>query len=116
MKRGPARDDKYLDWVRQQPCVVTAFQQDWGYPIHAHHVTIGSGRGLGQKPSDYRSIPLYSIEHDRLHAMGERAYWEAQGEDPHQLITSLMVAYLIENGVSQQLIVEHLEHLMETTR
>jgi hypothetical protein len=56
-RRGPARDPKYLRFVRSQPCCVCGKQSG----IIAHHMVEGDGddrRGLSQKVSDYKTIPF----------------------------------------------------------
>lgn len=61
-----------------------------GMPIEAAHVRMGSGAGLGEKPSDYRAVSLCQFHHRQQHTMGEppfwRAYEAASGETVEQLI------------------------------
>lgn len=77
------RDEKYLAWIRTQPCLVHA-----SYPceklhgnagtIDAHHVRERGKGGVGTKPSDRRTVPLCRIAHENYHSMGrpefERGY------------------------------------------
>ena len=49
----PARDPDYLERVRKLPCVSCGYPP----PSVAHHVS-GMARGVGQKISDYDTIPL----------------------------------------------------------
>jgi hypothetical protein len=58
----PERNEKYLAWIRRQPCLVCSHR-----PCHAHHA---GRRHMGQKPSDYTAVPLCP-EH---HVMGRYAY------------------------------------------
>ena len=44
-------------------------------PIEVAHVRIGSGAGLGEKPSDFRAVPLCSGHHRRQHEIRERTFW-----------------------------------------
>ncbi len=111
----PARSQKYMAWIRKQHCVVTNEAAAWGAVIHAHHVRLGSNAGLGQKPSDFRCVPLTAEEHHRLHTQGELSYWQEKNDDPNVLIVSLMTCYLIEEeGLNPRLIIEHLEQLIGT--
>lgn len=71
---NPVRDRKYLDHLREGPCIVTG---DRGHPDApvcepAHLRLLGSG-GVGMKPSDALAVPL----HWRLHRQGETtaAFW-----------------------------------------
>ena len=118
MKRGPARDKKYMEWIRQRPCAVTNERPDWGtVVIHAHHVTVNADRGLGQKPSDYWCIPLTAEQHDLLHRTGERTYWERRELNPHRIAGVMMMAYLEDQlDLNPRLILQHLELLMENYR
>lgn len=87
---APARDRKYLAWIRTLPCVVCYLDYwldvilepsdeeawatlmffpttQWGStwqksPTEAAHMGI---RGLGQKCSDYSTLPLCAHEHHR---------------------------------------------------
>ena len=71
-KTKPARSKAYLGWIRRQPCSATpsigrAGGDCDGITQASHH----GGRGMGQKCSDYRVIPLC-----RYHHMDE---WTAKG-------------------------------------
>lgn len=54
--RGPARNPKYLAWIRTLPCLVCERT-----PCHAAHT--GSDGGTAQKPSDYSAVPLCADHH-----------------------------------------------------
>jgi hypothetical protein len=88
-----ARDKRYLDFIRGQDCIITGRQEG----IEAHHVTVFSSRGIGQKPSDYWCVPLHSEEHAELHQEGEKGYWTRKGIDPHLLACAYLHIYLVEN-------------------
>lgn len=75
--------------------------------IAAAHVRIGTHTGMGQKPDDWRVVPLCdgpraNIEnhlgcHNRQHAQGEQTFWRnEQGlynkVDPEALIRELIKA------------------------
>jgi hypothetical protein len=71
-KRGPARDWKYLAWVRSLPCLVCGRA-----PAEAAHT--GSDGGLRQKSSDYSCVPLCREHHtmaSRSYHAGSRAEFE----------------------------------------
>lgn len=88
--------------------------KEWGDTIHAHHVRLGSQAGMGQKPSDYRCVPLCAYEHDLLHKTGEKEYWESSDEHPEVLIAGLLVQYLTEVlEVPGRWASERLEELIE---
>lgn len=44
-------------------------------PIEVAHVRMGSGAGIGQKPDDFRTVPLCREHHARQHEVGERTFW-----------------------------------------
>ncbi|MCK1144550.1 DUF968 domain-containing protein [Providencia stuartii] len=55
-------NDKYLQWVKSQPCCVCGATSD-----DAHHL-IGHGQGgMGTKAHDLFTIPLCRIHHCELH-------------------------------------------------
>lgn len=64
--------------------------------IDAAHVRIGSGAGIGQKPDDWRCVPLCGRDgalpgcHDLQHLKGERTFWaeyaKAKGHTVEDLI------------------------------
>ena len=65
----------------------------------AAHVRMNSGAGMGQKPDDWRVVPLCGGPfgcHARQHRVGEPAFWEGYrercGQDVEQLIASLIMA------------------------
>lgn len=86
------KDKKYLDWIRKQPCVVTGMdftQTD----IVAHHIRMGGNAGVGQKPSDYRTIPLTALEHARLHQGVEREYYESRNLEVDTILMDLALRW-----------------------
>lgn len=55
-------NDKYLQWVKSQPCCVCGATSD-----DAHHL-IGHGQGgVGTKAHDLFTIPLCRVHHGELH-------------------------------------------------
>lgn len=59
--------------------------------IEAAHVRIGSGAGMGQKPDDWRAVPLCSWHHRAQH-QGERTFWEAYQSASGQTVDDLIEA------------------------
>jgi len=60
-------------------------------------IRIGSGAGMGEKPDDWRCVPLCGGPegcHARQHRIGERTFWaeyeKRQGQSVEQLIKSLI--------------------------
>ncbi|EFO30142.1 conserved hypothetical protein [Roseibium sp. TrichSKD4] len=38
--------------------------------------------GMGRKPDDRYSLPLWWEQHQRQHSMNEREFWEREGKNP----------------------------------
>jgi len=110
VSRSPARCESYLDFVRRHASCVS-WQDEFDpwpeedddvfsrtsarYPgVVAHHVRMGSGAGAGQKPSDFRAVPLLDHEHERLHSFGEEGYWAEKGIDPRLVMACLLCRWL----------------------
>jgi hypothetical protein len=88
MKIKAFRSDKYLKWVKTQPCVMCGEQSD-----DAHHITgTGGLSGMGMKPPDIYTMPACRIHHTIIHQSPE--VWE----DQWQWIARTM-AKAIEEGV-----------------
>lgn len=65
--------------------------------IEAAHVRMGSGAGMGQKPDDWRMVPLCGgLEgcHAAQHRIGEETFWfeyrARHGQDVEQLIAEII--------------------------
>lgn len=95
----PAKDAKYLQWIRCHPCCVSGDP----YNVVAHHVTVGALRGISQKPTDYWAIPLNSFLHSKLHHMGEAAFWRSAQMDPHEIVVRLIEQRAQMMGMSDAL-------------
>ena len=84
------RSQAHLSYVRSFQCALPGCV---GLPIEAAHVRLGSGAGLGQKPSDWRAVPLCKDHHSQQHTIGERSFWQtyqlATGQDVDALIDGL---------------------------
>lgn len=84
MAEHRCRDEKYLDWIRQQPCCIC------GDNVHveAHHPRVGllnADPGMAQKASDKWALPLCGRHHRELHGMAEREFWAGYGIDQFAL-------------------------------
>jgi hypothetical protein len=62
-RRGPARNPRYLAYIRTLPCCVCG-----AFRVEASHT--GSDGGMRQKASDFSAVPLCH----RCHRTGKRAY------------------------------------------
>ena len=84
------RSQTHLRFVRGFQCAVPGCQ---GMPIEAAHVRMNSGAGMGEKPADYRAVPLCREHHSGQHSQGERTFWKsyqaASGQDVEALIEAL---------------------------
>lgn len=70
--RGPnpaGSDERYLAWVRRQPCCVCHQR-----PVEAHHLIL-TGKGMGMRTPDGWAIPLCPKDHADLHNF--RGYFES---------------------------------------
>ena len=71
------RSQAHLNFVRSFACVMC----DGARKTDAAHVRMGSGAGIGQKPDDYRAVPLCTgLDgcHARQHQVGEETFWRGQ--------------------------------------
>jgi hypothetical protein len=75
----PARDPKYLAFLRKLPCIVCGSYRF----IEAAHF---GARGLGQKASDHDALPLcvncHRIGPKSYHVLGARRFLEYRKLDP----------------------------------
>ncbi|MFP4104837.1 MAG: DUF968 domain-containing protein [Phycisphaerae bacterium] len=62
-KIKPYRSKRYLDWVRDRPCVHCRRPP----PSEAHHVIGLAGGSMGGKAGDQLAVPLCTECHRRLH-------------------------------------------------
>ena len=90
MKRIIYRSERYLEFTRQQPCIVTG-----QVPSDPHHAVKGGGMGL--KCTDLGCIPLTRLPHGEVDSRGQKSFQEHYGLDfKDALIINLMkyVCYL----------------------
>jgi len=82
----PARDPKYLAWIRTHPCVVCGVNRG----IEASHT---GPHGLGQKSPDTSAIPLCHRHHrtgkDSYHRLGPRRFSEVHNLNIQALVRRL---------------------------
>lgn len=72
-KRAPA----YLQWLRGRPCAVA--NDDCDGRMEAAHVRIGTGGGMGVKPSDWFCLPMCEYHHSQQHRVGEASFARMHG-------------------------------------
>ena len=63
------KSEKYLHFVRNQPCVIC-----YELSSEAHHVRFSNNSGTGIKPSDTWAIPLCHNHHVAIHVMGQKTF------------------------------------------
>lgn len=62
------RDRKYLDWLRDQPCILTGWRGSEHECVDPAHV---GTRGKGLKSSDDEALPIRHSLHAKGHHTGE---------------------------------------------
>ena len=103
--RAPKKQKRASRWKSQAHC--TFIRKEFAccncgeaeVAREAAHVRMNSGAGVGQKPDDWRVVPLCGGPmgcHAKQHQIGEPAFWrryqERVGQDVEQLIASLIIA------------------------
>lgn len=63
----------HLAWVRSLPCSCWRGARCEGI-MHAHHVRVNTGGGMGMKPPDHWTVPLCAKHHAELHAGGHQTF------------------------------------------
>jgi hypothetical protein len=82
----------HRNWIRGFTCCRCGSSG----PIEVAHVRIGSNAGMGQKPDDWRTVPLCGGEqgcHALQHRMGERTFWDTHEKETGQDVESLIEAF-----------------------
>lgn len=92
------RSPAHTTWVRGFHCCVCGSATN----IEAAHVRLGSNTGIGQKPDDWRVVPLCAGPnsnkdghlgcHNRQHIVGEKTFWGDAEVDPEALLLELAKA------------------------
>ena len=78
----PARSKARLAFIRSLPCVISGRT----HRIEACHV---GHRGMGQKASDFETIPMYALYHQEQHRIGLKAFCRIYQLDIPALLTLL---------------------------
>jgi hypothetical protein len=86
-KSPPLRDRKYLDAVREMPCILSGL-----VPSDPAHIRFGGGGGMGMKPPDNHVLPLAPHLHREQHQIGERAFWLDAMANHHGLLEMALIA------------------------
>ena len=88
------KSPKYLKHIRSLDCIVTQTPAFGFSQIVAHHLNKGSGRGISQKASDYRTVPLRADIHQLLHSQPEQDFWDEVGIDPFMYALDILIDYV----------------------
>ena len=95
-RRGPERDEKYRNFIRGLGCIVcrdTVPHNPQSSKTECAHI---GERGLGQKCSDYETVPLCSYHHrigpTSHHVLGKH-FWSRHGIDRDRTIAALRAVY-----------------------
>lgn len=112
-QRKPRRRDKeHLAAVSELPCAVPGCGK---MPVHVAHLRYASAVdgaricGKGEKPDDWRVLPLCPEHHmhgpSAQHAMNEEAFWKEHGINPYAFARALFGL----SGRSEQMLflIEH---------
>jgi hypothetical protein len=88
------RDDAHLKFIRQLPCLVCGDNTS----VEAAHIRFTdisaakNNPGIGQKPSDYWTVPLCGRHHREQHGMSEPAFWSRAKIDALRVAAFLYLA------------------------
>lgn len=88
------RNDDYLGYIREQPCLRCGDAPFEDGATEAAHVRILGSGGTGLKPSDYRTVPLCHECHAIQHLKGERTFWGYMEVRPEVAVAALIMGYL----------------------
>jgi hypothetical protein len=86
-KQPRERDEKYLSFIRSQPCCVCGENTS----VEAAHIrtgSIGDGKrdtGGAERPSDKWALPLCGRHHREQHTMNEMEFWAKYDLNPFAL-------------------------------
>lgn len=92
MGSEPFRAPAYLEYIREQQCLVCGGA---GGPSQAHHE---DGHGTSIKGSDFHALPLCSGHHRKRHDKGRTRFWDEHNIDPTAEMMRLLEWYLVFNG------------------
>lgn len=83
------RSPAHRAWIRGFHCCIC----DSATAVECAHVRIGSGAGMGEKPDDWRTVPLCHECHAIQHKDGERTFWALWGAQAQNNIEALIDAF-----------------------
>lgn len=94
-KKSLTRDRRYLDLLRDGPCIVTLDGDSSRRVCEPAHLRLlvgsaGSG-GTGLKPGDNRALPLHHELHKLEQRLGPRAFWAKMIQDYPDLLWRLLI-------------------------
>ena len=95
-RRPRYKDPKYLEWVREQDCVVCGEKTQTEEAAHIRMEDADVGKpmtGMGTKPDDFYVLPLCNLHHQQQHAVAEWAFWSRKKIDPVKTALALYVEY-----------------------
>lgn len=111
-KTRTLRNPKYLAWLRTRPCSVSSCGNvpSEYTQIQAAHVRFADTAGMGQKPSDYRAVPLCPACHRKQHDVGEVTFWGSREMAESAIIRNLMhyigetadIVKMLEAGIEER--------------
>lgn len=81
------KDLNYLHWLKSKPCLITGSTTD----VVAHHVRCYPG---WVNVSDYRTVPLTTMEHAMLRFVGETSYWTSASINVRYAVIANLLQYL----------------------
>lgn len=112
LRTGPARDPKYLAWIRLWPCIAcwrSAFML-WAREgnkgifimrrlpqIYSEAMHTGP-HGISQKASDHTALPGCRAHHHELDHQIGKAFWKKYGLNRLKIIAALRAQYAAERG------------------
>ena len=86
------KSNKYLDYIRHQPCIITMQQAE------PHHLKIKGNSGTSRKPSDYYCLPVTRDIHQEWEAHTNEYIEEKYCIDVYQELFKMVTGYLKEDS------------------
>lgn len=92
IKSPPYRSEKYLQFIREQPCIICGKN-----PCDPHHT---SKAGIGIKGPDLEAVPNCYSHHHEVHLIGRFTFQQKYNVDFKDAIIRLLSLYVggLENG------------------
>jgi len=97
------RSQAHRDFVRSFACAMCGSTAN----REVAHVRLGSGAGIGQKPDDWRTVPLCAGPnsnadgqlgcHNRQHTIGEQTFWQQYQLKHGQTVEQLIADFIHES-------------------